>query len=352
MGRLPAPRSVDSRECEPVDLVPLDVEPTAPLRPARPIPRRVWIAVGVAIVVAWAAVAFVTRDASHDAPRTPIDALAAGVVDLGSGRFGAVVDNQLFVIGRDRPGLHTPVPLGPGPIGVTAQSGDSFVVRTSNGEALAFTTPVHSEIVPQAQRLFPSETPRQWWMQRFDDVLAPLDRPGEAFLGPARRALAAVPNGFVATTEAGELELVTADGPRALQFGTFLASSGSVIAAQSPCSMGSCDVIVRDVYAQTVPAVIPMFETVLTAAIEPTGEHVALETGAGETVLVDIRERRVVSRVQSELNGLPGAPFTWLPGGQTLLVTQPGGVAVVRASDGVVEHTIPVPGVQQIFALP
>src|SRR5262245_7125463 len=166
MGRLPA-----AAQCEPVDLEPIDVTPRAPLPPPRPIPRRVWIAVGLATVVIWGAIAFATRNASHDTtPRAPIDALSEGIVDLGRGRFAAVVDNQLYVIERDRPGLHATVPLPAGPITVTGQSGDSLAVQTSNGNAIAFTTPIHSELVPVDRPVIADTVPGRWWTQHKDNI--------------------------------------------------------------------------------------------------------------------------------------------------------------------------------------
>jgi hypothetical protein len=346
MGRPPAPLDL-----EPVDLQPFDVVPPQ-LPPPRPIPRKVWVTIAVTVLLVWGAIAFVTRDASrHSPPRAPIDTLAAGVVDLGTGRFAAVVGNELDVIERDRPGLYASVPFAPGPITVTGQSGDSLAVQTGDGDAIAFTAPVRSELVPLERPVIAGVDPGQWWMQRSDNALARFDNPAELFPWPAGRAVAATRRGFVVASDDGLLSLVSDYDRIPLEYGTFLASSGSFIAVHSPCSMGSCDVVVRDVVTQHAWD-IPMFDPVIAAAIEPTGEHLALATANGETLLVDIERGRILARLESQLVPAPGVPFAWLPGGETLLVAQPGGVAVVRADDGGVVRTIPAPGVQQIFALP
>jgi hypothetical protein len=347
MGRPPA-----AAQCEPVDLEPIDVEAPAPLSAPRPISRRVWITVAVVALVAWGAIAFATRDLTHDTPpRTPIDVLSAGIIDIGTGRFAAVVDNKLSVIEPDRPGLHTTVPLATGPIAVTGQSGDSLAVQTSDGNAIAFTAPIHSELVPLDRPVIADVVPDRWWTQHKDNILSRFDNPPVLFPWPAGRAVAATPKGFVVESYDESLWLVSDTDRRQLQYGTFLAANDGLIAVRSPCSMGSCDVIVRDL--RTGRAwVLPMFETIVGAAIERTGEHIALETATGETLLVDITDHRTIARLPSQVVQPPAAPFAWLPNGETLLVAQPGRVAVVRALDGEVERTIPVPGVQQIFALP
>ena len=308
--------------------------------------------IGLAIVVVWGAVAILTRDTDRRAqPRPPIDALAAGIVDLGTGRFAAVVGNELEVVERDRPGLHATVPLAPGPITVTGQSGDSLAVQTSQGDAIAFATPVHSELVPLNRPVIAGTSAGEWWMQRSDNALARFDNPAVLFPWPGGPTVAAMPNGFIVASDNGLLSLVSDYDRVPLQYGTLLASSGSFIAVRSPCSMGSCDAVVRDVRTQHAWD-IPMFDPIVGAAIEPTGEHVALATANGETLLVDVAGDRVVARFPSQLVAAPAVPFAWLPGGETLLVAQPTGVAVVRADDGAVQRTIPATGVQQIFALP
>jgi hypothetical protein len=352
---------------EPVELEPLDVE-DQPLPPREPLHiRPSWVAVIAAVVVAWIVIAVVTRDDHRKptAPTTPTTAarntfpasrpadLVVALKGVGSGRFAAVINSELFILNTNT-GTRERVDLPPGPLWIESQNGSSLLVRKNRAYYLIGTVPISVVALPLSVPPIATLDRDHWW------VVSPsqggiLRRDGD---GPIQgvpagvRLLAAVDDGFLATSRDS---FVVWDGwtvrPLSIH-GSFFDATSRVVALGTNCPGLACVVDVTDL--QRGGSTRLSAANADRAKLSPDGSRLAVASERSQYVtMVDVTMGLTRSVLPRRKSPPMVAPLAWTPTGDALLVLTDSNISVVRASDGMTERTIDDGGsVQQIVALP
>ena len=355
-------------DLEPIDLEPVDLEPSDEARVARPRDRRpawIWIGLAGAGLTAWAAIALTTQGGhARPAPVTPTTAphvdriallttrLRTGLRGLGSDRFAAVIDDQLYVLDPLQPEASL-VQLPEGSVTIADQNGPTLLASTFE-QAIVSTQPISSRTLSPGDVAIRAIAPGRWWLVRDDGTLR-LDHRSEFTRVPAGlRLVAAVRDGFVAldTRSAWVLWSHSTIRPIATLGAQLLTSGPETVAFKNNCGYNGCALQLLDVGGGDLTTVqlsgVPEFAT-----FSPDGTRIALATTLADVYVFDTKTAAEIARTRSRAARSPTLPFTWTPDSRALLVVQDHGVEVLQASNGRETRVITgTDGLQQLAALP